>query len=77
MICSGESNRQLLAVFEEIEAKLKKAGISAVHTEGSTGSGWMLLDYGSVIVHIFSPEERHFYGLEKLWEKANLVLRIQ
>ena len=77
VICSGESDRQLLAVYEEVEAQLKQAGVRPLHSEGSAGSGWMLLDYGSVIVHIFSPKERLYYQLEKLWEGANLVVRIQ
>ncbi len=77
VICSGESDRQLLAVYEEIEVKLKQAGVRPLHTEGSAGSGWMLLDYGSVIIHIFSPKERLYYQLEKLWEAANVVVRIQ
>jgi len=77
VICSGESDRQLLAAYEEVETKLKQAGVRPMHTEGSAGSGWMLLDYGSVIVHIFSPRERRYYQLEELWEAANLVVRIQ
>jgi ribosome-associated protein len=77
VISSGESDRQLLAVYEEIEARLKQAGVRPLYSEGSAGSGWMVLDYGSVIIHIFSPKEREYYQLEKLWEAANLVIRIQ
>jgi ribosome-associated protein len=77
VIGSSESDRQLLAVYEEIEARLKKAGVIPLHSEGSSGSGWMVLDYGSVIIHIFSPREREYYQLEKLWETAKPVLRIQ
>jgi ribosome-associated protein len=65
------------AVYEEITTRLKKAGVRPLHVEGTTDAGWMLLDYGSVIVHIFSPEEREYYRLEKLWDQANIVLRIQ
>ncbi len=77
VIGSGESDRQLLAVYDEIESRLKKSGVKPLHSEGSAGSGWMLLDYGSVIIHIFSPKEREYYQLEKLWEAANLVVRVQ
>ena len=45
-------------------------------TEGRSSSGWVLLDYGSVIVHVFAPEEREFYGLERLWSKAAQVVRV-
>ena len=77
VICSAESSKQIAAVYEEIESRLKKAGAKQLHSEGSTGSGWVLLDYGSLIVHIFSPETRHFYQLEKLWDQASMVVRIQ
>ena len=77
MICSGESGRQILAISDEIEATLKHSGVTPIHTEGSVSSGWLLLDYGSLVVHIFSPAEREYYRLERLWERANLVVRIQ
>ena len=77
VICSGESGRQIKAISDEIELRLKKSGVKPIHTEGSISSGWLLLDYGSIVIHIFSPEEREFYQLEKLWNEANLVLRMQ
>ncbi len=77
VICSGESARQLKSIQDEIEHALKSEGVRPVHFEGTTDSGWMLLDYGDVIVHIFAPEERQFYKLDKLWEEAKPVLRIQ
>jgi ribosome-associated protein len=77
IICSGESGPQIKAIYDEIELRLKKAGVRTIHTEGSIGSGWLLLDYGSLIVHIFSPRERDYYQLEKLWGEANMVVRIQ
>jgi len=77
VIASSESDRQLLAVYDEIEMRLKQSGIRPLHSEGSAGSGWMVLDYGCVIIHIFAPKERQYYQLEKLWEEANLVVRIQ
>ena len=77
VICSGDSTRQIDAVREEIEHVLKKEGVAPHHYEGSTDSGWLLLDYGGIIVHIFASEERDFYQLEKLWGKASTLVRIQ
>ena len=77
VICTGETDRQVRAIYEEIEHSLKKEGVSPAHHEGTLDSGWLVLDYGDVIVHIFSAEEREFYQLEKLWSQADLVLRIQ
>jgi ribosome-associated protein len=77
VICTGETDRQVRAIYEEIEHSLKKAGASPAHHEGSLDSGWLVLDYGDVIVHIFSTREREFYRLEKLWGQADLVLHMQ
>ena len=77
VICSGDSARQLQSIDDEIEHVLKKEGILPHHLEGTMDSGWMLLDYGDVIVHIFAPLEREFYQLDKLWSEATPVLRIQ
>lgn len=77
VICSGEADRQIRAIFEEIEHALKKEGIKPHHHEGTVDSGWLLIDYGDVIVHIFSTEERDYYRLDKLWDEAAAVLRIQ
>ncbi len=77
VICSGEADRQIRAIFEEIEHALKKEGIPPHHHEGTVDSGWLLIDYGDVIVHIFSTEERDYYRLDKLWDEAAAVLRIQ
>ena len=77
VICSGETGRQIRAIYEEIEHALKKKGVLPLHHEGTIDSGWLLLDYGNVIVHIFANLEREYYQLDKLWGEANLVLRIQ
>ena len=68
---------RIWAIYEEIEHVLKKKGILPHHHEGTIDSGWLLLDYGNVIVHIFAALEREYYQLDKLWGEANLVLRIQ
>ncbi len=77
VICSGESDRQLGAIQEEIESALKQAGMQPSHREGTLDSGWLLLDFGDVIVHIFSADEREFYQFDDLWSQAVLVVRIQ
>ncbi len=77
VICTGESQRQLYAIYDEIEHSLKREEISPHHREGTVDSGWLLIDYGSVIVHIFATPEREYYQLDKLWAKLNPVLRIQ
>ena len=77
VICSGDSARQLQSISDEVEHVLKREGVSLHHYEGTMDSGWMLLDYGDVIVHIFAPPEREFYKLDKMWSEATPVLRIQ
>ena len=77
VILSGETSRQLDAIYDEIVHVLKKEGVLAGHHEGSVASGWLLIDYGDVIVHIFCPAEREYYQLDELWQQASPVLRIQ
>ncbi len=77
VMCSGDSDRQLQAIYEEVEHVLKKEGILPRHCEGTVDSGWLLLDYGDVIVHIFAPFEREYYQLDELWSQASTVVRIQ
>jgi ribosome-associated protein len=77
VICTGDSQRQVRTIIDDIELSLKKEGILPHHHEGALDSGWLLLDYGDVIVHIFSPGERNYYNLDGLWDKAIAVLRIQ
>ncbi|MBE0480869.1 MAG: ribosome silencing factor [Dehalococcoidia bacterium] len=76
VICTAESDRQLRAIRDAIEESLAGEGIKPYRREGSEDSGWVLLDFSQIIVHIFSPPERAFYNIEKLWEKAVPVVRI-
>ena len=76
IIMSAESARQIEALEEDITAGLKVAEVRRFHREGTYGSGWGLLDFSDVIVHIFGPEEREFFGLERLWSRAPQVVRI-
>ena len=76
VICSGRSDRQVHALAGAISDELRKDGIRPVGIEGGAGSRWILLDYGAVIVHVFAPEEREYYGLERLWSNAAQVVRV-
>jgi len=77
VICSGDSERQIRAIYDEVEHALKKESILPHHHEGRVDSGWLLIDFGDVIVHIFAPFEREYYQLDKLWSQAIPILRIQ
>ncbi|MGA7678385.1 MAG: ribosome silencing factor [Dehalococcoidia bacterium] len=77
VICSGDSVRQIEAIWQEIREKLKRDGVVPFHIEGAADSGWILLDLGEVVVHIFSSSQRDYYRLDDLWEKATPIIRIQ
>jgi ribosome-associated protein len=77
VICAGESARQLNTIVGEIEKTLKQESILPHHREGTLDSGWLLLDYGDVVIHVFGAEEREYYKLDDLWHEAKTVLRIQ
>jgi ribosome-associated protein len=76
VLCDGASNRQIKAISDELLEKLKDAGPQRAVVEGTPESGWMLIDLGAVIVHIFSPEQRAYYQLEELWQDAPIVVRM-
>jgi ribosome-associated protein len=77
VLSTAESERQINAVSEEIEKSLKADGERVIHREGSADSGWVLLDYGDVIIHTFAPFERELYNLEEMWSSARAIVRIQ
>ena len=77
VICAGDSERQTRTIQDEIWQSLKREGVNPHHHEGTADSGWLLLDYGDVIVHIFGAEQRDYYKLDELWRDAKTVLRIQ
>ena len=77
VICSGGSERQLDAIADGIVSTLRDEKIKPIGREGVPASHWVLLDFGSVIVHIFTPPERDYYGLEKHWAEARTILRVQ
>ena len=76
VIMSAGSSRQIEALEEDIRNALKEAQVPLFHREGVAASGWVLLDLSDVVVHIFGPEEREFYSLERLWSRAPQVVRI-
>ena|ERR1035437_271079 len=76
VLCSGDSQRQLSAIQDEITTALKEEGVVPHHSEGGEDSGWLVLDFGNIIVHIFDPQEREFYNLDELWSKAKTVVRM-
>jgi ribosome-associated protein len=73
VICTGESTPQVKAISDEIEEKLRNDNVRVWHREGYTHLHWVLLDFVDVVVHIFLPEERDFYSLERLWGAGTLV----
>ncbi len=71
MICSGGSERQVRTIAEEIERNLAEGGLRPLRAEGASESGWILIDYGDFVVHVFSDEARNYYDLERLWKDAD------
>jgi ribosome-associated protein len=77
VICSGGSERQLGGIADGIIEALRAEGVRPIGREGEPASHWILVDFGSVIVHAFTPPERDYYELEKHWSEAKTVLRVQ
>lgn len=75
VIATAQSPLQFSALADYLEKDLEPEGHDLRHREGSADSGWLLLDFGDLIVHIFSPEKRAFYRLEELWGKTAQVVR--
>jgi ribosome-associated protein len=77
VICSAPSERQLGAIADGVVEGLREQGTRPIGREGSAGAHWLLIDYGSVILHVMGTPEREFYQLERLWAEAPLLLRVQ
>jgi len=73
VICSGANPRQIQAIADEVEQRLKKQGERPNSIEGYTNAEWVLMDYGDYVVHIFSEKARTYYDLERLWRDAKPV----
>ena len=78
VVASTASERQMQAVVRDLEQTLRNDdGVRPLRTEGRSSSGWVLMDYGDVVVHLFSAEQRGFYRLEELWSSAVPLVRMQ
>lgn len=76
IICTARVERQAQAIQEELTQHLKAQGMNPLGVEGAAAGGWIVLDYGAVIVHIFTPAEREYYQLEALWNEASVVMKM-
>lgn len=70
LLCSAASDRQVGAVVDEIQRQLKEVGATPLHREGAGRADWVLLDFGDVVVHVFTEDRRAYYGLDSLWGDA-------
>jgi ribosome-associated protein len=77
VLLSADSMRQINALVDDIALQLKTENIHIGHKEGTAEGGWVLLDYGDVLIHVFSPEEREYYRLEELWRDAVPLVQVQ
>lgn len=71
LICTGQNIRQVQAIADAVEAALAKAGQKPAHVEGYDRANWILLDYFTFVVHVFAPDARGFYDIERLWGSAD------
>ena len=76
VICSGRSDRQVQALARALIDQLREQGIRPLGVEGLSSGRWVLVDFASVVVHLFTPQEREYYGLERLWSGAAPVVHI-
>ena len=77
VICNGNNSRQIQAIADAIDDELKKQGARMLRREGVAETGWLILDFGDVMVHIFGSKEREYYRLERLWSEAKTVVYLQ
>lgn len=73
VLCSGASTRQVTAIVDAIEEALRKSKVRPAHIEGYDRAEWVLMDFFSFIVHVFTPQTREFYSLERLWGDAERI----
>jgi ribosome-associated protein len=73
VVVTGSNDRQVKAIVDEVEKRLKGAGLAVIGREGEQQATWVLLDFGEIVVHVFQPAERDFYRLERLWSDAPRV----
>ena len=73
LLCSGSNDRQVRAIIDEVELRLKQAGATLVRREGEQEGRWVLLDYNDLVVHVQSKDERTFYALERIWKDCPVL----
>jgi ribosome-associated protein len=73
VLCSASNDRQVRAIVDEIEDKLREVGARPIRREGERDGRWVLLDYGDIVVHVQHAEERQFYALERLWRDCPTI----
>ena len=77
ILCTGTSDRMLSALADDLVRRMRSQESLHARTEGSPQDGWILVDFGNLIVHLFSPDRRDYYRLEDLWGKGKVLLRLQ
>jgi ribosome-associated protein len=77
VLCSGTSDRMLKALADSAIEQVKKQHELTGRVEGRTAGGWLLVDFGDVVLHLFSPERRDYYRLEDLWSRGKILLHLQ
>jgi ribosome-associated protein len=73
LLCSGANDRQVRAIIDEVELRLKQAGATLTRREGEQQGRWVLLDYNDLVVHVQSKDERAFYALERIWKDCPVI----
>jgi ribosome-associated protein len=73
LIASGNNDRQVKAIVDEVEDKLREVGVKPIRREGERDGRWVLIDYGEIVVHVQHEEEREFYSLERLWRDCPTI----
>lgn len=77
VLCTGTSDRMLQALADDVQEKMKQRYRLYGRVEGLPQHGWVLLDFGDIVLHLFSPDRRKYYRLEELWNKAKILLHLQ
>lgn len=77
VLCNGTSHRMLDGLADDLLRKIKTSHKRKGNLEGRSRDGWLLIDYGEVIVHLFSPDQRDYYALDELWSEGKPLVRIQ
>jgi ribosome-associated protein len=77
VVCSGTSDRMLGSLAQSVQETAKQEYQIYSQVEGEANDGWLVVDLGDVVVHLFSPDQREYYGLEELWDRGRVLLRLQ